>query len=165
MKKQFLAIALLLSCVQVSKPMDFEHSALVLVAAGAVASRGAEFYFRQNPNQPGLLTNAGSYVGMQGKDVAKLVTASLIMGGLAKSFPDTLSNPLAVAAGLGATALTLKAALGDHNQETNPLRINSIGKWVIIGGAAGACYNNVPVVKYFVNGILGRTATHGFYQL
>ena len=165
MKKQFLAIALLLSCVQVSKPIDFQRSGLALVVAGAFASRGAEFYFGTNPNQPGALTNAGSYVGMPGKDVAKLIAGSLIMGGLAKSFPEALSKPLAAAAGLGATVLTLKAALGNHNQETNPLRIQSIGKWVIIGAAAGACYKNVPVVNSFVNGALGIPATDRFYQL
>lgn len=165
MKKQFLAIALLLSCVQVSKPINFEHSGLALIVAGAAVSRGAEFYFRQNSNQSGLLTSAGSYVGMRGKDVAKLVAGSLIMGGLAKSFPEALSKPLAAAAGLGATVLTLEAALGNHNQETNPLRIKPIGKWVIIGAAAGACYANVPVVNNFVNGIIGRPATDRFYQL
>jgi hypothetical protein len=88
--------------------------------------------------------------------VSQLVLEVMLMGGLARLFPDTLYVPLVTAAGLGATVLTARAAFGGHDQTKNPLDVKNIMKWTIIGAMAGTCYENVPPVHNFVNGALGR---------
>ena len=174
MKKQFLVIGLLLSSVQVSKPIKIDSGGLALVAAAAITSCAAEHYyitrlnskiFAVDVNRRSLPTQFGKLIGMNGKDVANLLAASLFVAGSARLFPDALSLPSKTAAGLGATALTLQAAFGGYNQTKKPLRLETVLNWAIVGGVAGCCYNNVPFVHDIVNGALEITATNGFYQL
>ncbi|NBP03447.1 MAG: hypothetical protein EBU90_25830, partial [Proteobacteria bacterium] len=177
MKKQFLVIGLLLSSVQVSKPIKIDPAGLALVAAAAITSCAAEHYyimlisrepkriFAVDLNRRSLPTRFGELIGMEGKNVANLLAASLFVAGSARLFPDTLSLPSKTAAGLGATALTLQAAFGGYNQTKNPLRLKTVLNWAIVGGVAGCCYNNVPFVHDIANGALEIIATNGFYQL
>lgn len=167
MKKQFLAIGLLLSCVQVSKPNELAQYAPGLAAAAATAyGIRLAAQWGDDSNAPGLLKTIGRIPALKSRDTLTVLNAGGVLTTTALLFPAT-RDAAVMAGSAGLLYVIARRACGAQQSAKNSTNGDTVAAYMLGGAALTAVYkaNALPPFTQFVNGILGRTATHGFYQL
>ncbi|NBP03448.1 MAG: hypothetical protein EBU90_25835 [Proteobacteria bacterium] len=168
MKKQFLAIGLLLSSVQVSKPMDLTQYGPG-IACAALTVYGLKQANRWNVNTdrnaPGYLQTVGKIAGLPSRDTLTVLNTTTALAALAFFLPA--ARDVVVSAGSCGALYVISRRLIGANQETNPTSGETVATYTLAGAVAGTIYttNALPPFTHLVNGVLGKTATNGFYQL
>jgi hypothetical protein len=165
MKKQFLAIALLLSCVQVSKPNELAQYAPGLAAAGlAVYGINKASKWTGDENAPGFYTTIGNVAGTTGRGALMATNVGLVLGATRLLFPTT-NDIIVPAAAFGGLYLAANRLLLGADQKNHPTNVKTGAAWALGGGIVAGIYktNALPPFTQIVNGILGRPI--GFYQL
>lgn len=165
MKKQFFAISLLLA----TNAQTIDSLKMTGAVAGAAAVVGLakstqwanqirETNGKENPvkvNSPSVFTTIGNPFGITGADMLKVFNGTAALTAIGCLAPDLFGSTIVTAGGTGAATLVIQTLFGKHDQNQNPVDVNTTIKWTFGGAVLGATYQRVPAINSLVNGVFG----------
>lgn len=156
MKKQFLAISLLLSMS--GAQADFAKYAPAL-ATGALAFYGINeaSHWKGDPNAEGILTTCGEIAGTTGRGMLTAANTGLVLATVALAVPESREVVLPAAL-LGAGYVTVKRLLGGSRQTSNPTDMQDAAAWTVGGAILGGIKvsNYLPAFTNTWNAVFGN---------
>ena len=174
MKKQFFAISLLLA----TNAQTIDSLKMLGGAAGLAAVVGlseASKWDKQikekklivtqvgenttetliNKNSDGVCTVIGKPFGITGRDMLSIINTATILTAAGTLTPNTLGSTAVTSGGMGAATLAVQILFGKHDQEKNPVDVNTTIKYTGAGAVLGTTYQHVPFINSFINGVFG----------